>query len=110
VYWITGNIAGVPVFLLSIKLPHSETPFRVQVSAQERIQDVCQVIIESPDTCMYSCFSLAFKGKRLDDFTELGSIKGFTPNSTLELVEGNVDDSVEEIVSLTYLVWLRISA
>ncbi|RKP27935.1 clustered mitochondria-domain-containing protein, partial [Syncephalis pseudoplumigaleata] len=75
------------VFTLHVELPYSTQPLSVQVSAQECVQDIRQAIIESPETCSYSCFYLAFKGERLNDYTELGAIEGFTPGDSLTLVE-----------------------
>ena len=60
----------------------------LQTSPRENIQDIKQSIMESPDTCANSCFYLAFKGKRVNDYFELGEIEGITPESELELIEG----------------------
>ncbi|KAI9593693.1 clustered mitochondria-domain-containing protein [Syncephalis fuscata] len=75
--------------MLNVNLPYSTKPFSVQVSTQECVQDVRQAIIESPETCIYSCFYLAFNGQRLNDYTELGAIEAFTPEDSLTLVEDN---------------------
>jgi hypothetical protein len=47
--------------------------------------------MESPDTCTHSCFYLAFNGKRINDYLELGEVEGITPESELQLIEGIVD-------------------
>ncbi len=46
--------------------------------------------MESPDTCANSCFYLSYNGVRVNDYLELGEIEGITPESVLELVEGNI--------------------
>ena len=45
--------------------------------------------MESPESCAHSCFYLALNGTRLNDFAELGEIEGMTPETELQLVEGN---------------------
>jgi hypothetical protein len=47
---------------------------------------VRQSIVESTETCIHSCFSLAFNGVKLNDFMELGVVEGITPDSELDLV------------------------
>lgn len=44
--------------------------------------------MESPETCVHSCFYLSFNGKRINDFIELGEVEGIAADSVLELVEG----------------------
>lgn len=65
----------------------------LQASPRENIQDIKQSIMESPDTCANSCFYLAYKGKRVNDYLELGEIEGITTESELELVEGELKQS-----------------
>jgi hypothetical protein len=60
-----------------------------QTSPRESIQDIKQSIMESPDTCANSCFYLALNGKRINDYLELGEVEGITPESEIELIEGN---------------------
>ena len=61
---------------------------RQKASPREAIHDIKQSIIESPETCIYSCFFLTFNGQKLNDFEELGDIEGITTESQLQLVEG----------------------
>ncbi|KAI8320743.1 hypothetical protein GQ54DRAFT_238561, partial [Martensiomyces pterosporus] len=56
-------------------------------TAQEAVQDLKQVVSESPNTIEYSCFYLALDGQRLNDFAELGEIEGLQKDSQLELFE-----------------------
>lgn len=60
-----------------------------QANPREAIHDIKQSIIESPETCIYSCFYLSFNGEKLNDFQELGEVEGITIESELLLVEGN---------------------
>lgn len=57
-----------------------------QASPREAIHDVRQSIVESTETCIHSCFSLAFNGTKLNDFMELGDVEGITPDSELDLI------------------------
>lgn len=52
--------------------------------------------MESPDTCANSCFYLAYKGARVNDYLELGEIEGITTESELELVEGELEQRRNE--------------
>ncbi|ORX48226.1 hypothetical protein DM01DRAFT_1376834 [Hesseltinella vesiculosa] len=76
-------------YQLTIKLPASGklNEIKILVSARESIQDIKQSIMESPETCVHSCFYLKFNGKRINDFLELGEVENITTDSELELVE-----------------------
>ncbi|KAI8636869.1 clustered mitochondria-domain-containing protein [Parasitella parasitica] len=76
-------------YQLTIKLPEGGEDIKIITSPRENIQDIKQSIMESPETCANSCFYLAFKGKRVNDYLELGEIEGITPESELELVQDN---------------------
>ncbi|KAL1922247.1 uncharacterized protein VTP21DRAFT_9786 [Calcarisporiella thermophila] len=80
-------VAVEPQFQLTIKLPRNSGKIQVIVSPHEIIHEVRQLVMESPEAFMYSCFYLAFEGKRLNDFIELGDVEGLTPESELDLIE-----------------------
>lgn len=55
--------------------------------------------MESPDTCANSCFYLAFNGKRINDYLELGEVEGITPESELALIEGKTYLSISYVMT-----------
>lgn len=61
---------------------------RVQVSPQEMVQEIHQVLMDREDTCHRTCFSLQLDGNVLDNFAELKSIEGLQEGSVLKVVEG----------------------
>ncbi|KAI8821824.1 clustered mitochondria-domain-containing protein [Fimicolochytrium jonesii] len=80
-------------FSLTVRLPESTTqPIKLYVSSQTAIQDIRQAIFDVPDASGYTCFYLTFNGQKLSDFTELGEIEDFTPDSELELHEDAYND------------------
>ncbi|KAG0377480.1 Intracellular distribution of mitochondria [Mortierella sp. AD032] len=82
--------AGAEEFYqITVNLPNRGGKVQVIASPREAIQDVRQSIVESTETCIHSCFSLAFNGIKLNDFMELGDVEGITPDSELDLVLNN---------------------
>ncbi|KAG0231375.1 Intracellular distribution of mitochondria [Actinomortierella wolfii] len=82
--------AGTEEFYqVTINLPDNSGKVQVIASPHEAIQDVRQSIVESTETCIYSCFSLAFNGVKLNDFMELGDVEGITPDAELDLILDN---------------------
>ncbi|KAK5815961.1 clustered mitochondria-domain-containing protein [Linnemannia elongata] len=82
--------AGAEEFYqITVNLPNKGGKVQVIASPREAIQDVRQSIVESTETCIHSCFSLAFNGVKLNDFMELGDVEGITPDSELDLVLNN---------------------
>ncbi|KAF9090031.1 Intracellular distribution of mitochondria [Mortierella sp. AD031] len=82
--------AGAEEFYqITVNLPNNGGKVQVIASPREAIQDVRQSIVESTETCIHSCFSLAFNGVKLNDFMELGDVEGITPDSELDLVLNN---------------------
>ncbi|PIK50907.1 putative clustered mitochondria protein-like, partial [Apostichopus japonicus] len=75
-----------PTFTLKIVPPGSE-PFDLQVSPQEMVQEIHQVLMDREDTCHRTCFSLQLDGSVLDNFAELKSIKGLKEGSVVKVVE-----------------------
>jgi len=59
-----------------------------QVSPQEMVQEIHQVLMDREDTCHRTCFSLQLDGNVLDNFAELKSIEGLQEASQLKVVEG----------------------
>ena len=65
----------------------SET-LSVQLSNHDTVQDIRQIILEKPECCYRTCFSLYLEKTRLDDFMELHDIPGLTDNSVIKVVDG----------------------
>jgi protein TIF31 len=60
----------------------------LQFSLQDNVQDMRQVVLDRPESCYRTCFSLIFDGVRLDDFAELHMIEGLKDNCVIKVVEG----------------------
>ncbi|XP_056139032.1 clustered mitochondria protein homolog [Lampris incognitus] len=73
-------------FTVKIQVPGTE-PFDLQVSPQEMVQEIHQVLMDREDTCHRTCFSLQLDGNVLDNFAELKSIEGLQEGSLLKVVE-----------------------
>ncbi|TRY92541.1 hypothetical protein DNTS_024548 [Danionella cerebrum] len=73
-------------FIVKIQAPGTE-PFDLQVSPQEMVQEIHQVLMDREDTCHRTCFSLQLDGNVLDNFAELKSIEGLQEGSLLKVVE-----------------------
>uniref|UniRef100_A0A3B4BBA3 Clustered mitochondria protein homolog n=1 Tax=Periophthalmus magnuspinnatus TaxID=409849 RepID=A0A3B4BBA3_9GOBI len=73
-------------FSVKIQAPGTE-PFDLQVSPQEMVQEIHQVLMDREDTCHRTCFSLQLDGNVLDNFAELKSIEGLQEGSVLKVVE-----------------------
>ncbi|CAG8475236.1 13960_t:CDS:10 [Gigaspora rosea] len=78
--------AEEPNFTLAINFPHFPGKTYVMANASELVQEVKQWLIDSPETCIYTCFSLSLNGRRLDDYKELQE-EGITQDCDLDLVE-----------------------
>ncbi|CAG8445698.1 10634_t:CDS:10 [Funneliformis caledonium] len=78
--------AEEPHFTLTINV--SQLPGKTQVlaNASELVQEVKHWLTDSPETCIYTCFSLCYKGKRLDDYKELQE-EEITQDCELDLIE-----------------------
>lgn len=63
-----------------------------QVSPQEMVQEIHQVLMDREDTCHRTCFSLQLDGNVLDNFAELKSIEGLQEGSLLKVVEGQTPE------------------
>uniref|UniRef100_A0A2I3H774 Clustered mitochondria protein homolog n=1 Tax=Nomascus leucogenys TaxID=61853 RepID=A0A2I3H774_NOMLE len=73
-------------FSVKILAPGIE-PFSLQVSPQEMVQEIHQVLMDREDTCHRTCFSLHLDGNVLDHFSELRSVEGLQEGSVLRVVE-----------------------
>ncbi|KAJ7309056.1 hypothetical protein JRQ81_008347 [Phrynocephalus forsythii] len=73
-------------FTVKIHAPGIE-PFPLQVSPQEMVQEIHQVLMDREDTCHRTCFSLQLDGNVLDNFAELKTIEGLQEDSVLKVVE-----------------------
>ncbi|XP_078080887.1 clustered mitochondria protein homolog isoform X3 [Mustelus asterias] len=73
-------------FTVKMQIPGIE-PFDLQVSPQEMVQEIHQVLMDREDTCHRTCFSLQLDGNVLDNFSELKSIEGLQEGSSLKVVE-----------------------
>uniref|UniRef100_A0ACB8EC85 Uncharacterized protein n=2 Tax=Sphaerodactylus townsendi TaxID=933632 RepID=A0ACB8EC85_9SAUR len=73
-------------FTVKIHVPGVE-PFPLQVSPQEMVQEIHQVLMDREDTCHRTCFSLQLDGNVLDNFAELKTIEGLQEGSLLKVVE-----------------------
>ncbi|XP_077578261.1 clustered mitochondria protein homolog isoform X2 [Stigmatopora nigra] len=73
-------------FTVKIQAPATE-PFDLQVSPQEMVQEIHQVLIDREDTCHRTCFSLQLDGNVLANFSELKAIEGLQEGSLLKVVE-----------------------
>jgi len=81
--------AEVPMKFLDIKISINgiSGPIIVQLSNHDTVQDIRQVILEKPECCYRTCFSLYLDGTRLDDFMELHDITGLTEDSLIKVVD-----------------------
>ncbi|XP_063967453.1 clustered mitochondria protein homolog [Lytechinus pictus] len=68
-------------------VPPSGEPFDLQVSPQEMVQEIHQVLMDREDTCHRTCFSLQLDGNVLDNFAELKNIEGLKDGSIIKVVE-----------------------
>jgi len=62
-------------------------PIEVQVSPQELVQELHQLLKDRESTCHRTCFKLQFNGVTMDNFCELKNIEGLKEGSEIHLVE-----------------------
>lgn len=81
--------ADIPMKFLDIKILINgiSEPVVVQLSNHDTVQDIRQVILEKPECCYRTCFSLYLGNTRLDDFMELHDIPELTDDSTIKVVD-----------------------
>ncbi|KAI8852682.1 clustered mitochondria-domain-containing protein [Chytridium lagenaria] len=81
-----------PTFTLTVNMPNKSGPLTLSAHPGNTIQDLRQMILETPDCQFDTCFNIEFDGVKLDDTIDLGSIEGFTPTSALNMVEAPYTD------------------
>ncbi|KAF2668418.1 hypothetical protein BT63DRAFT_402303 [Microthyrium microscopicum] len=84
---VNGHDHSDHIFTVLLKLPHEPFETKIQVSTQEQVQDVRQIIVDQPFALQYSCFHLEHNGKPINDFIELSEVEGLGPDSVFTLVE-----------------------
>lgn len=73
----------------------NSTSYVLQFSLQDNVQDLRQIVLDRPESCYRTCFSLQIDGVRLDDFAELHMIEGLKDDITIKVVEGTICFSVK---------------
>jgi hypothetical protein len=67
---------------------HIHNVHTTQLTSRDTVHDLLQYALERPECCFRTALSVRHKGKRLDDFFEIGSIEDLRDGDTVELVEG----------------------
>ena len=75
-----------------------------QFSLQDNVQDLRQVVLDRPESCYRTCFSLMLDGVRLDDFADLHMVEGLKDNSLIKVVEGRL---YYFVYIVEFLVWIN---
>ena len=80
----------MPVKFIDVKILINgiTEPVVVQLSNHDTVQDIRQIILEKPECCYRTCFSLYLNGTRLDDFMELHDITQLKDDSVIKVVDG----------------------
>jgi len=83
------NDKEVPMKFLDIKISINGVSdlIDVQLTNHDTVQDIRQVILERPECCFRTCFSLHLNGTRLDDFMELHDVPNLNENSILKVID-----------------------
>lgn len=76
----------ITLWNITLTVPGLES-IKFTLQPTDSIQDVRQWIFDLADTSYLTCFSIAYEGTRLSDFTELHAIPHFGDNSTLQLLQ-----------------------
>ena len=103
---ISAMVGIVSVFFLFLSLVYHGEKFFVKInttlffisrplqfSLRDNVQDLRQVVLDRPESCHRTCFSLQIDGVRLDDFAELHMIEGLKDGAIVKVVEGTFRDS-----------------
>ena len=75
-------------------------PVIVQLSNHDTVQEIRQVILEKPECCYRTCFSLYLGNTRLDDFMELHDIPNLTDDSIIKVVDGMLEITSNQTVGI----------
>ncbi len=62
--------------------------FISQISNHDTVQEIRQVVLDRPESCFRTCFSLHFNGNRLDDFVELHTVEEIQEESIIKVMDG----------------------
>ncbi|CAH3111333.1 unnamed protein product [Pocillopora meandrina] len=82
-----GTIVQTGTVNLHFLIPGSSEPITATFSLQDNVQDLRQIVLDRPESCYRTCFSLQIDGVRLDDFAELNMIEGLKDEATVKVVE-----------------------
>ena len=52
------------------------------------MQEIRQVVLDRPESCFRTCFSLQLNGNRLDDFVELHTVEDMKEDAVVKVVDG----------------------
>lgn len=79
----------IPLKIFNIKLliPGAGDPSTLQISNHDTVQEIRQVVLDRPESCFRTCFSLHLNGTRLDDFVELHTIKDMKEDAAVKVVD-----------------------
>ncbi|CAK9304619.1 unnamed protein product [Gordionus sp. m RMFG-2023] len=72
------------VFSINIQYTNSEY-IELQVTPNEMVQEIHQVLMDREETFHRTCFSLQFQGTTLDQFSELKTFQNLIDNSLLKI-------------------------
>lgn len=72
---------------LHFLIPGTNEPVSAVFCLQDNVQDLRQVVLDRPESCYRTCFSLQIEGVRLDDFAELHMVEGLKDGVTIKVVE-----------------------
>ena len=65
-----------------------------QVSPQEMVQELHQLLMDREDTCHRTCFSLQCNGVTLDNFSELKTLEGIKEGAEIRVIEGKLYEDI----------------
>ena len=99
---IVVSIVVIVSLSFGLSLTHTHS-LSLQHIAKDTVNELLQYAFERPETCYRTCLSIRMNGKRLDNFAELGSIKGLKNKSILELAEGEFIDSYMYPFSIAFI-------
>eukprot|EP01114_Cavostelium_apophysatum_P000309 TRINITY_DN1028_c0_g1_i1.p1 TRINITY_DN1028_c0_g1~~TRINITY_DN1028_c0_g1_i1.p1 ORF type:complete len:1242 (+),score=350.36 TRINITY_DN1028_c0_g1_i1:187-3726(+) len=79
-------------FFIFVKTLEHKDPIKLQVNPHDNIQDIRGFLLDSPETCHHTCYSLFLDGKKLPDFSDLSDISEVKADSLLEMKEAHYDE------------------
>ncbi|XP_065054486.1 clustered mitochondria protein homolog [Rhopilema esculentum] len=83
------NPEDIPLKIFTIKLmiPGAGEPSTLQISNHDTVQEIRQVVLDRPESCFRTCFSLQLNGNRLDDFVELHTVEDMKEDAVVKVVD-----------------------